>query len=215
MTSLAEQYGGRAGRARDSVRRALLRRRRPLAALCTGVAVVAGLSAAREPAPATVAVVVAARDLPAGTTLEAGDVRAAAFAAGSAPAGLSAAPVGRVLAAPVTAGEPLTDVRLVGAGLAEGRPGLSAVPLRLPDPGMVALLRVGDTIDLVAADPQGGGATTVADAVPVLALPAADDTQTGAGLPGRLVVVGLSDPDVTAVAEAALTSFVTFTWTDQ
>lgn len=212
MTSFSDQYGGRVGRTRERVRRAVLRRRRPLAAACAAVAVVAGVTAASDPAPATVPVLVAAHDLPAGTVLDAADVTTAAFAEGSAPARLAADPVGRVLAAPVTAGEPVTDVRLVGAGLAEGRPGLSAVPLRLPDPGMVALLRVGDVVDLVAADPQGGGATKVARATPVLALPAADDTQTGAGLPGRLVVVGLTETQVTEVAEAALTSFVTFTW---
>ena len=215
MTSLVKQYGGRVGRTRESLRRAVLRRRRPLAALCAGVAVVAAISAASDPAPITVPVTVAARDLPAGTTLEDADVTTAAFAPGSEPAGLPDATAGRVLAAPVSAGEPVTEVRLVGPGLADGHPGLSAVPLRLPDPGMVGLLRVGDLVDLVAADPQGRGATMIAADVPVLAIPAADDTQTGAGLPGRLVVVGLTPSEVTDVAQAALASFVTFTWSSR
>ena len=38
------------------------------------------------------------------------------YAAGTAPTGLAGDAVGRVLAAPVRAGEPVTDVRLVGAG---------------------------------------------------------------------------------------------------
>ena len=59
-----------------------------------------------------------------------------------------------MLAGPVRAGEPLTDVRLVGASLAAAYPGAVAVPVRLPDAGMAALLRVGDRIDLVAADPR-------------------------------------------------------------
>ena len=215
MTSFGEQYGGRAARTRESVRRAVLRRRRPLAAVCAGVAVVAGVSAASEPPPATVAVVVAAHDLPAGRTLDPADLTTVAFAPGSEPAALADDPVGRVLAAPVTAGEPVTDVRLVGPDLAAGHPGRSAVPLRLPDPGMVALLRTGDVVDLVAADPRGDGAATVASGVPVLALPAADETPTGSGLPGRLVIVALTPTEVTEVADAALTSFVTFTWTDE
>lgn len=212
MTSFAEQYAGRANRTRESLRRAVLRRRRPLAAVCAAVAVVAGLSATREPPPSTVPVLVVARDLPAGTTLADGDLSIAAFAAGTEPAARVGSPVGRVLAAPMAAGEPVVEVRLVGPGLADSHPGLAAVPLRLPDPGMVDLLRVGDVVDLVAANPQGGSATTIASDVPVLAIPAADDTQTGAGLPGRLLVVGLSPLEVTDVAEAALTSFVTYTW---
>ncbi|HEY0951335.1 MAG TPA: hypothetical protein VGD85_14130, partial [Nocardioides sp.] len=55
-----------------AVRRAVLARRRPLAALLTAGAVAAGLHAAAEPPPATVEVAVAARDLPAGTVLAPG-----------------------------------------------------------------------------------------------------------------------------------------------
>ncbi len=106
-------------------------------------------------------------------------------------------------------------MRLVGPGLADGHPGRTAVPVRLPDPGMVALLRVGDVVDLVAADPRAGHATTVAAGVPVLALPAADPGETAAGLPGRLVVVGLDDEEVTRVAASLLASFVTYTWSSR
>ena len=99
------------------------------------------------------------------------DVRPAAYSPGLAPHGLADDPVGRVLAAPLRQGEPVTDVRLVGPPLTEGYDGLVAVPVRLPDAGMVALLQVGDRIDLVATDPQGGGARIVAADVPVVALP--------------------------------------------
>ncbi len=82
------------------------------------------------------------------------DLTSVAFAPGSVPAGADAAPQGRTLAAPLRAGEPVTDVRLVGPALTDGYPGLTAVPVRLPDAGMAALLAVGDRIDLVSADPQ-------------------------------------------------------------
>lgn len=195
-----------------SLRRAVLRRRRPLAALLTAVAVAAGLHAAAGPEPPSVPVVVAARDLPAGAALSSDDLRTVRFAPGTAPADAVDDPVGEVLAAPVRAGEPVTDVRLVGPGLTTGRPDLVAVPVRLPDPGMVALLDVGDRVDLVAADPQEGGADVVADDVPVLAIPAYDEAATAAGLPGRLVVVGATPAQVAPLAEAAVRSFVTFTW---
>ena len=87
------------------------------------------------------------------------------------PDGLARAAVGRTLAAPLRRGEPVTDVRLVGPELTDGTPGLTAVPVRLPDAAMVALLEVGDLIDLIATDPQGSGATVVAAGVPVLAIP--------------------------------------------
>ena len=67
----------RRARLRRAVRRTVLARRRPLAALCAGVAVLAGVHAARpaEPEP-TVAVPVAAHDLDSGTVLSAGDLSA-------------------------------------------------------------------------------------------------------------------------------------------
>jgi Flp pilus assembly protein CpaB len=200
-----------AGRLRP-VRRAVLRRRRLIAALLTGVAVVAGVRAAAGPPPATLPVLVAARDLPAGAQIDAADLETVLFAPDSAPEAVVDDPVGEVLAAPLRTGEPVTDVRLVGPELTEGRPGMVAVPVRLPDPGMVALLDVGDRIDLLATDPQQGGAGVVATDVPVLAIPAADDTTNASGLPGRLVVVGADDAEVSAVAEAAVRSFVTYTW---
>ncbi len=203
----------RISRVSDSVRRAVLRRRRLLAAVLAAVAVAAGLHAVAAPPPATVPVVVAARDLPAGAELQAADVVAVEFAPGSAPEDLVDDPVGRTLAAPLTRGEPVTDVRLIGPQLADGYADLTATPVRLPDAGMVDLLRVGDLIDLVAADPRGTGAETVAADAPVLAIPSEKAGGPGtAGLPGRLVVVGVGSDEVDTVAAAAVGSFVTFTW---
>lgn len=203
----------RIARVTGSVRRAVLRRRRLLAAVLAAVAVAAGLHSVAAPPPATVSVLVAARDLPAGTALGSADLVAAEFAPGSVPDDLVAEPHGRTLAAPLRRGEPVTDVRLVGPQLTEGLADLTATPVRLPDAGMVDLLRVGDRVDLVAADPRGTGAETVARDVPVLAIPAEDAGGPGAaGLPGRLVVVGVDPGDVDSLAAAAVGSFVTFTW---
>ncbi|MDO9495586.1 MAG: SAF domain-containing protein, partial [Nocardioides sp.] len=143
--------------------------------------------------------------------LGADDLVPADFAPGSVPDDLAADAVGRTLAAPLRRGEPVTAVRLVGPLLTDGSPGLVATPVRLPDGGMVALLEVGDRIDLVAADPQTGGAEVVAVDLPVLALPR-DDASAASGLPGRLVVVGASSDEVGDLAAAAVRAFVTFTW---
>lgn len=190
------------------VRRAVLARRRLLAAVLTAVAVAAGIHAAASPPPAEVPVRVAARDLPAGVVLGADDLRTVGFAPGSVPDGLAVDAAGRTLAAPLRAGEPVTDLRLVGPALTDGYPGLAAVPVRLPDAGMVDLLRVGDRVDLVSADPQGAAAEVVATDVPVLAIPAATDDG-GSGLPGRLVVVGAVPADVARIADASVRTFVT------
>jgi Flp pilus assembly protein CpaB len=192
-----------------AVRRALLARRRLLAAVLTAVAVASGIHAAAAPPPTAVDVAVAARDLPAGTVLGPGDLRTVGFAPGSVPAGASYYALGRTLAAPLRAGEPVTDVRVVGPALTEGYPGLTAVPVRLPDAAMVDLLRVGDRVDLVSADPQGSGASVVATDVPVLAVPAVA-TDTGAtGLPGRLVVIGADPAEVSRIADASVRTFLT------
>lgn len=204
-----------AARVASDVRRVVLRRRRPLAALLTGVAVLTGLSAVTGDRPATVAVVVAARDLPAGTVLADDDVVTTRFAPSSVPDGVVAELGGRVLAAPVNRGEPVTEVRLVGDAMTAGRPDLQALPVRLPDAGAVALLRVGDLVDLVAADPQSGEADVVAAGTTVLALPAADDATGPTGLPGRLVVLGVAPGDVPDIADAVSRSVVTFAWSER
>lgn len=202
------------------LRRAVLRRRRLLAAGFAAVATWAALSATSTTPQETIAVLVAARDLPAGATLAVDDLRSVGFRPDTVPSGVVAGPeaaVGRLLAAPVGVGEPITRIRLVGADLAAAQPGLRAVPVRLPDPSMVALLEVGDLIDLVAADPEGGQVTTVAAGALVLALPAPGDggLTRAAGLPGSLVVIGLTPGDVAPVTSATLTAFVTFTWSER
>jgi Flp pilus assembly protein CpaB len=200
--------------ARRAVRRAVLARRRLLAGLLTAVAVAAGLHTAREAPPPQVQVLVAAHDLPSGAVVATDDVRRVGFAPGSVPEGVARDPTGRTLAAPLRAGEPLTDVRLVGPSLTDGYPGLVAVPVRLPDAGMAGLLRVGDRIDLVSADPQGRSAETVAAGVSVLALPDTPTEVGAAGLTGRLVVVGAQPGDVARIADASVRTFVTIAFAD-
>ncbi len=202
----------RFGRRLTAWRRAVLARRRPLAALLTAVAVLASLRTLSPAPEPTARVLVAAHDLASGAVLRAEDLTTAAYPVATVPDGLAAEPVGRILAAPLRRGEPLTDVRLVGPSLVAGYDGRVAVPVRLPDAGTVALLTVGDHVDLVAADPGGGGARVVAASVPVLALPRSSEGPASSGLTGRLVVVGATPASATAIAEAAVRDFLTFTF---
>lgn len=198
-----------------AVRRAVLRRRRLLAVLCAVVAAAAGVRAATPPVPDTAALLVAARDLPAGIVLGADDLRPAELPAGAAPDDVVDDPVGATLAAPLSRGEPVTTARLVGPGLADAAPGTTALPVRLSDAGQAGLLTVGDRIDLLATDPQAGTTLTAASDVPVLALPEPSD-RAGAGpagtVTGRLVVLGVPDASVNDVTQVSVTRFVTFAW---
>jgi Flp pilus assembly protein CpaB len=196
----------------------VLAHRRSLAVGCVGVAVVAGLRVLAPAPPPTVPVVVAARDLPGGVALSPSDLTLVDFPAALVPAGmtslgLAADPGGRVLAAPLRAGEPVTDVRLVGAPLAGADPGVVATPVRLPDAAAAALLRAGDRIDLLATDPRRGRTTQVADGAVVLAVPPQDEG--GAGpLGGRIVLLALPSGTVEIVAGAAVDRFLSYAYSD-
>jgi Flp pilus assembly protein CpaB len=192
----------------------VLRRRRLLAALCALVAVWAGLRATAAPPPPRVPVTVAAHDLGAGAVLRPADLTTVRFAPGTVPSGGLRDPVGRRLAAPLRRGQPVTDTAVVGPALADDHPGLVALPVRLPDTAMAELLTVGDAIDVVSVDPQGGPAASVAQGALVLALPPPAADAAADGLPGRLVVLGVREADVVAVSSASVTHFLTITWSD-
>jgi len=207
-------------RLRTRARRAVWSRRRPLAALLAAGAVAAGLRVVAAPPPETVPVLVASRDLPAGAPVSTDDVTTRAWPVEVVPDGVATLDdvVGRVLAAPLRSGEAVTDARVGGAGFAATAPGLTALPVRLPDAGVADLLTPGDRIDLIATDPADGAVETVAEGVLVLAVPAPDASGSGlagasAGasgpLGGRLVVLAVSDDTAAAVASAAVSRFLT------
>jgi len=112
--------------------------RRVVAALLTLLAVVLALRPAPAAAGPSVGVLVATHDLPPGVLLTAADLRLAALPPDAVPSGAlrdPAAAAGRVLAGPARAGEPLTDVRLLGpenTWLASGDPSAAAVPSGWP-----------------------------------------------------------------------------------
>ena len=202
-------------RVRTTVRRGwrrVLARRRPLAALCAALAVLTAVRAASaEPHP-SLEVLVAAADLPGGTRVTPQDLVLGTFRADSVPRGTVGSAeeaVGRVLAAPVREGEPLTDLRLVAPGLLEGYPGLVATPVRVADAASVALLRVGDRVDLVAADPEGRSAQSVARGAPVVALPEAgavdQDLQQGG-----LVLVAVTEEEALTLARLSVSHVLSY-----
>lgn len=176
----------------------------------------AGLQVASPPPPETVAVWTAARDLPGGETVGEEDLRIRRLSPASVPDRAvedTDEVVGRTLAAPMARGEVVTNLRTVHRGLLRGYPGTTAVPLRITDAAVVDLLRVGDRISLVAADPDGRTPPReLLDDVPVVAIPRARDGALTSGTPGRLVVVGVPTESASEVAASAATSILIPVW---
>ena len=165
--------------------------------------------AARAP---TVPVVVAATDVAAGVALTGEHLLVAQLPSILRPAGASADPgelTGRVLAAPVRRGEPVTDVRLVGAGVTALLPeGLVAAPVRLVDLAVAALVRSGDRIDVLATVGGSSAAEVVAEgALVVAATGGAGVDDAGAGL----LLVAVTPEIASRLAAAAATATLTVT----
>ncbi len=200
---------------RRAHRRVLLHRR-PLAALTAGGAVLAALQATAAPPTPTVAVWTARRDLAGGAVVQRSDLVSARFSPGTVPADDvrdARQVVGRTLAAPMTRGEVLTAVSVLDRGLLRGYPGRTAVPLRVTDAAVVDLLRVGDRVSFVVADPDGRSAPRVLlEDAPVVAIPSVRESGLASGTPGRLVVAAVPTASASAVAAGAATSILVPVW---
>lgn len=161
-----------------------------------------------------VGVVVAAHDLTAGSTLARRDLALRRLPRAALPRGALTRPrtaVGRVLAGPLRAGEPLTDIRLVGAAdtaLTTGDPTAATVPVRLADPDVADLLRPGIHVDVVTLDPDASNDAVLAENATVVAV---RDTRGDQDQPGRLVLVALPRQSATRLAGASLRQPVTVT----
>ncbi|MBA2463571.1 MAG: pilus assembly protein CpaB [Nocardioidaceae bacterium] len=195
------------------LRRTVLAHRRGLAAVCVGLAVAAGLQSQAAPAARTVSVLVAAHDLGGGVVVRPRDLAVVPFEPESVPSGAvgsTTEALGRTTVGAVRAGEPLTDVRLLGAGLLGQQPGSVAAPVRIGDADALDLLRVGDRIDILAADPRRrSDAVVVAEDVPVLAVPSGGRTDQGL-LSGGLLVVAVPEATALGLAGLGVSSFLSF-----
>lgn len=200
---------------RRRLRRRLLRHRRLLAATLAALGTWTAVHVAATPPPATITVWTAGTDLPAGHRLDPADLVPHEYAPGTAPDH----PVtpddarGHVLAAPVRAGEPLTDVRMVDTSLRAAYPGYRLVPLRVSDPDVVDLLEIGDLLDVVASSGFGRDRpVTIASEVPLVAIPTPRPGLSRGELPGRLVLVAVPAPESTRVAADALAGVISVAW---
>lgn len=160
-----------------------------------------------------VPVVVAAADLHPGVPVRAADLAVRWWPREIAPAGAVAEPAaaeGRVLIGGVRAGEPLTDVRLAGAAALGTGPQSAAVPIRLADPGVAALLAPGSRVDVVGVSGPEGLPIVLAPDATVLAVLPVDERATGPP-PGRLILVAMARELATRVAAASVADHVAIT----
>jgi pilus assembly protein CpaB len=195
-----------------SFRRAVSWHRRKLALLAVLAAVLTGLAAAAPEGPPTVTVVRAAAALDGGARLTLDDLEAARVAATDAPDDVVADPAalaGRTLAAPVPRGQVLTEHAVVSA---RASPGRVLAPLRLADPEATALLRAGDVVDVLAADPQAEQAFVAGRGVRVVTVPSSSEPAAGADPAGALVLVEVDPETARVLARAAVSATLTVIW---
>lgn len=179
--------------------------------------------AALHPAqPETQLVLVARADLAPGARLAPDDLALEPRPATSLPLDPvvdGSAAAGRLLVAPLHVGEPLRERDLVAPRLlASLGPGYVAVPVRLADDGVTALLRPGDVVDVVASDEDPANRTAsarvVAAGVHVLVVPSTASA-TSLGPPassGPLVVVAATPASALDLAGAQAGSRVGIVW---
>ncbi|WP_286179486.1 Flp pilus assembly protein CpaB [Arthrobacter sp. ISL-95] len=150
-----------------------------------------------------VSILVAARDLPTGTSLTATDFTSIEVPPNLAVSGASdsvGALVGRQLASPLGRGQIPSESSLLGPGLLTGAPvGSAAVPLRMADPSSIQLLSPGQlvTVILTAAGSydEARQSQILAGPVPVLW------TSAQGGKPGEWLGTGDTDGLVVVAAD--------------
>lgn len=180
------------------------------------LAAVALLLAVRAPGAAeTRPVLIAAHDLPPGSTLHTADVTQRRWPTDLVPAGALSNTTevdGRVLAGAAGAGEPLTTLRLVGPALAvltSGHTDRASVPIRLTDPDVAALLGPGQLVDVVTVGERSGEPTVLAAAAKVLTV--LPNSVRSAAARGRIVLVVVPRSVAAKLAAATLSQDVTVT----
>jgi pilus assembly protein CpaB len=177
-------------------------------------AVLTGISAAVPEGPAMATVVKAKSQLPGGTVLSAADLALDHVVASDAPEGVLTDPdalVGKTLAAPVAKDQMMTLLTTTAAR-ASVPPGHVIAPLRLPDTALAALLRPGDIVDVIAADPEAEQAAVVAASARVVTVPQVSDDRLGPGPEGALVLINVDSQTAAVVARAAVSATLSIIW---
>ena len=189
--------------------------RRKLAVAAAIAAVLTGISAAAPQGPAMVTVVKARSQLPSGMVLSASDLVLDRVVASDVPKGVLTNPndlVGKTLAAPVAENQMMTLLTTTTARTSVP-PGHVIAPLRLADSALTALLRPGDVVDVVAADPEGEQpATVIAAGARVVTVPEAPNDRAAPGPDGAVVLIDVDSHTAAVLAQAGASSTLSLFW---
>jgi pilus assembly protein CpaB len=189
--------------------------RRKLAVVAAIAAVLTGISAAAPEGPAMITVVKAKSQLPGGTILAAADLMVDSAVASDVPEGVLTDPnvlVGKTLAAPVAENQMMTLLTTTAARSTVSS-GHVIAPLKLADSSLTALLRPGDVVDVVAADPQAEQpATVIASGARIVTVPEVPDDRAGPGPDGGLVLIDVDSRTAALVAQAAASATLSIFW---
>jgi len=200
------------------LRLGLWRARFGVAAVLLGTAAGCTVQALRPPDPPTSPVVVAAREIPAGTTLTSDDVRVVRFPRALLPERAVADPgsvLGAATAVPLAAGGPVLPGLLADEEV-RGPAGTVVATVRFADPAVAGLLSPGMRVDVLAATAEGGPGGVVATRALVLPVARQDDAAGTLGLAGSgdtsvpvlLAVAPQEAPALAGAAASALLSAV-------
>lgn len=188
--------------------------RRKLAVLAAIAAVLTGISAAAPEGPAMITVVKARSQLPGGAVLSAADLLLDRVDASDVPAGALSDPhalIGKTLAVPVAENQIMTPLATIAARTSVS-PGHVMAPLRLADTALAALLRPGDVVDVIAADPHAEQAVVVAAGARVVTIPELPDDRAGPGPEGALVLIDVDAQTASVVAKAGASAVLSIMW---
>jgi Flp pilus assembly protein CpaB len=163
--------------------------------------------------PHETSVIVVTHDLAPGHIIAESDIELKIVPADHLPEGVARSKdevLERTLAGAARQGEILTDVRTLSpriASLATNDPDARIVAVRVADPAIALLLRVGDRVDVIAAADDGAPRLLAKDAA-VLLVP--DQEHISAG-DGPVVLLALPQVTATEVARASLSGRITVT----
>lgn len=154
----------------------VLKHRRLLIALSVGIAAWAVVAALSQ-TPEYVQVPVAARDLSSGSTISTSDIELADFTTDSVPERvLSRSEITtRIVAGPMRKGEVFTDQRAILANRLASGEQLALIEVSAAS---ARLLRVGDRVDVVVLDPDGGKNVTLVESVALTSLDVTEESHT-------------------------------------
>ncbi len=187
----------------NSLLRAFRWHRRWFAAILATVAAFAAVSALTQQTSNSVAVVVATKEIPAGTIINAADLTVVRLPSAAVAEGAFESVeqlIGQEVIVNIPARAVLTRFSLLADGIGVGA-GRLALPIRFSDSATLTALTVGSTIDVLGQ--TGSSYAVIASDLRVIAIPNVGQSGAFSSDPGELVMVDVDPAQAGAITSAA------------